>query len=161
MSEYDLRVKEIDQIFAGDLTDNCIDAAIRASANFDHRFPGWQLYCKIVRGDDLYDRHLDAWAIGLARGLCRSIKKNGHQVVKPSARGGWVSISGLDALHRCVTGHFLESGATIAEKLGIRKDKYYAIREAVSGGMIMGFENYRAELHYQYVRVLRDLRNAA
>lgn len=161
MSDYDLRGRDIDQVFADTLTENCIDAGIRASAHFDAGFPGWQLYCKIVRGEALFDRHLDAWAIRIARGLSRATKKNGQQFIKPSARGSWVAVAALDALHRCVSGHYLESGARIADRIGVRKDKYYAIRSAVAGGMIAGFENYRAELHYQYLTVLREHRRAA
>lgn len=162
MSEYDLRVKEIDQVFAAELTDNCIDAAIRASANFDERFPGWQLYCKVVRGDSLYDRHLDAWAIGLARGLTRAKKADtGRDVLRRSARGPWVAVAGLDALHRCVMGRFMDSGERVSAKIGARYKTYLRIRDALAGGMLTGFENYRAELHYQYVTVLREARIAA
>ena len=160
--DYDLKVREIDQIFAiNPIPDSCLDAAIRASANFSDKFPGWQLYCKIVRGESVYDRNLDAWAIGLARALSRARRKDGRPVVRMSSRGNWLGVAALDALHRCVTGRFLDSGARIADRLGVRYERYYAVRQALAGGMLIGFETFRSELHYQYITVVRESRRAA
>lgn len=139
------------------LTDTCIDAAARAASQFDRSYPGWALYSRIARGDTMFDRQLAAWAIWMARSYARAIKVNGQSVVAPRGRrNNWIAQAGLDALDFAVCGYYAESAYLAATRLGVQPAQYRNFRGVLAVCMIEGFENYRAELHYQYRRVCRD-----
>lgn len=161
--DWHLKQRDADQMFAQtELSDNCVDAANRAARQFDAGYPGWQLYSRIVRGDTLFNRQLAAWAIGSARYYARAKKINGQAVVAPRGRrNDWIAQAGIDALYFVIHGHYAESANVTADRLGVWHTKYKRIRGELAAFMLDGFANYQSELHYQYSRVMRDVRRVA
>ena len=77
---FDVRGKDIDTIFATNFTsDRCMTALVHAQQKFHPDFPGWALYRRVLIGDDLLDRTIEAFAIGMARGVARA--RVGHLLV--------------------------------------------------------------------------------
>lgn len=145
-----------------ELSDECIDAANRAALQFDRTYPGWQLYSRIVRGDTMFDRQLAAWAIGCARGYTRAKKINGQGVVAPRGRrNDWIAQAGIDALEFVINGKYDEAAHVAAGRLDVWAPKYRKVRASLTRMMLDGFAFYQAELHYQYMRVLRENRRFA
>lgn len=163
MGSIEIIAKDIDEAFAmPDLSDSCIEAANRTARRFDAYYPGWQLYSRIVRGDSVFDRQLVAWAIGMARMLSRTRKINGHSVIAPRGRrNDWVTQAGIDALEFVIAGRYAEPASVTAERLGVWHTNYQRIRGEVAAAMLDGLESYRAELHYQFHKVVRESRHAA
>jgi hypothetical protein len=153
-----IRSADADAAFARvDLTDTCIDAANRTARMFHGSYPGWEMYSRIARGDAVYDRKLAAWAIWMARSYARATKVNGHAVVAPRGRrNNWIAQAGLDALDFTVYGYYGVNAHVAAAQAGVDSAQYRRFRGVLSMCMIEGFENYRAELHYQYRKVCRD-----
>lgn len=53
IAQMGLRDNDLEQVFSiTPLRDTCVEAAIRASKSFSGGYPGWELYCKIVRSPD-------------------------------------------------------------------------------------------------------------
>lgn len=156
-----VRPADADQSFSlVQLSDTCVDAANRAAKRFDPSYPGWQLYSRIVRGDTVFDRQLAAWAIWCARTYVRSRQRNGHAVVaRRGRRNNWIVSAALDALEFCIQGEYAMLAGPTAATLGVHNAQYQHVRGVLSAMMVDGFENYRAELHYQYSRVRRDESN--
>jgi hypothetical protein len=141
------------------LSDDCIDAANRAAKMFDAGFPGWQLYSRIFRDDNIFDRTLAAWVIGLARYYTRSRKLNGRCVVgREARRNDWIAQAGLDALHCLACGAYPESAYARSVELGVDDKTYKRTRNVVCGAMAQGFRHYVNELHFQLGCVERDNR---
>ncbi len=158
MADYDLRGLSIEQLFAvTPLRDCCIDAANRATRKFNSHFPGWALYARVVRGETYYDRQLEAWAITCARMLSRARQANGHQYLKPSTRGRWIAVAGLDALYT-VLGYPGPDLPERAKLLGVDRLTYTRIYRPVYGAMAMGLLEYSSELSYQLRQVRREER---
>jgi hypothetical protein len=160
----DWYVRELDagQKFASLwLTDDCVDAANRTALQFDVGFPGWQLYCRVFRDDNVFDRALAAWVTGLGRYYTRSRKLNGRCVVAREARrNDWIRQAGLDALHCIVHGQYPESAYARHVEFGVDDKTYKRVRNVVCGAMAAGFRNYVDELYYQLGCVERDNRMA-
>jgi hypothetical protein len=158
-----LKHRDVDQVFAyTQLSDACIDAANRAGKQFDGSYPGWQVYSRMVRGDTMFDRQLTAWAIGCARAYVRGKKINGHAVVAPRGRrNDWVAQAGVDALEFVIFGKYDEAAHVAAGRLDVWAPMYRKVRKSLTALMIDGFANYHAELHYQYMRVMRENREIA
>jgi hypothetical protein len=157
-----IRHRDADQHFARvELSDTCIDAANRTARRFDRSYPGWALYSRIVRGDTVFDRQLAAWAIACARRYARARKVNGQAVVAPRGRrNDWIAQAALDALDYTITGDWHESAYLAATRVGVKDHQYAKFRSSIAAMMMDGFEQYRAELHYQHYRVRRDECNA-
>ncbi len=162
MTTHDILGRDTDEAFAmPELSDHCIDAANRTAKLFDAHYPGWQLYSRIVRGDTVYDRQLAAWAIAMARQHTRTRKTNGQAVVAPRGRGDWVAQAGIDALEFVIAGKYTEAAYITAKRLNVWHTKYKRIRGEVAAQMVIGFRNYRSEIHYQHATVLRESRMVA
>ena len=163
MGNFDIIARDTDEAFATpELSDYCIEAANRTAKLFDPAYPGWQLYSRIVRGDTVFDRQLAAWAIGMARLLSRTHKVNGQAVVAPRGRrNDWIAQAGIDALEFAIAGKYSESANEVAKRVGVWHTKYQRIRGEVAVAILDGLDNYRAELHHQLHRVLRESRAAA
>lgn len=159
--DWNLRGRDADQAFAQVvLSDTCIDAANRASRNYGLMFPAWELYCRVLRGDTMFDRKLRAWSILGGRAYARARQINGHPVVaKRARRNEWIAQASVDALHFVIHGKFDEAAHVAAGRLDVWTPSYRRVRDAVSSMMLFGFDSYRAELHYQYWKVLREERN--
>lgn len=152
--DYDIRALEIEQIFAlNPLPDNCIDAANLAAQKFPLRFPGWQIYCRIVRGESVFDRQITAWAIGAARIYSRMRKTNGRQVVGHASRGPWIAQAAVDAVESVILGKSARSAATSSLQHGVDDEMYARFRNELAGLILLGFQGYAAELHCQFYRV--------
>jgi len=133
---------------------DCIDAANRATENFDEGFPGWQLYSRIARGDRLFDRGLAAWAITIARSVARAKQHTGHPfVARRVRRNDWIMQAGLDALARTIAGKFPEAAFVRAQQFSVDKELFAKLRNGLAHAMIRGFERYCGELFLQYVAV--------
>lgn len=158
-----LKQRDVDQVFAcPQLSDACVDAANRAAKQFEQGYPGWQLYSRIVRGDTMFDRQLTAWAIGCARAYVRAKKVNGHAVVAPRGRrADWIAQAGVDALEFVIFGKYDEAAHVAAGRLDVWAPMYRKVRKSLTAMMIDGFANYHAEIHYQYMRVMRENREVA
>jgi len=158
MGDYQLRGLEVEQVFAlNPIPDDCVDAAIWTSGQFDISFPGWELYSKAIRGDDCFDRKLVAWAYVSARIYTRARKENGRAVVtRDSRRNEWIRQAALDALHYAVFNKFPEGSAyEFSEDSGLAHKTYRRVRESLAALMRYGLALYTQELHYQYSRVQR------
>lgn len=141
------------------LTDDCVDAANRTARMFDPGFPGWQLYSRIFRDDNIFDRTLAAWSISLARFYVRTRKLNGRCVVDASARrNDWIAQAGLDAMECLVTGSYPVSAHFRSAELGVDDKTYKRVRNVVCGAMAQGMRNYVNELYFQLGCVERDNR---
>jgi hypothetical protein len=159
--DWDLRGIDLDTLFAmPELSDTCIDAAIRTQARFSGKFPGWFLYRRVVSGCPLYDRQLEAWAVGCARGLARARTLTGHPMIANRVRGGWVAQAGRDALDYAIFGRYPATAHQRGEMFGIRNVTYAKLRDPIAQCMWIGLETFRAELHAEYWRVRRDERSA-
>ena len=159
VGDWDLRGVDLDAVFAqATLSDTAVDASIRASSHFDNAFPGWFLYRRVIAGVGLFDRQLEAWAVGSARMLARAKKLNGRSYIGMATRGksGWIAQAGRDALDYAIYGHFPAGLNDRARHFGVHSDTYQAVRDPVGKAMWIGLETYRAFLHAEYWRVRSD-----
>lgn len=157
VGDWDLRGIDLDSLFSvSQISDTCIDAAIRTQARFSDKFPGWFLYRRVVSGCPLYDRQLEAWAVGCARSLARARTVTGHPVVASRTRGSWVAQAGRDALDYAIFGRYQEGSTARAARYGVKDDTYRKLRDPVAQSMWIGLETFRADLHAEYWRVRRD-----
>jgi hypothetical protein len=158
LQRHDVTLGDPDAAFARTpMYSECMDAGIRASRQFHREYPGWKLYCRIVRGDYGFDRDLSAWAIGMARSYTRARKTNGRDVVAPRARrNDWVAVAGMDALAFVIYGRFPASFYSRARALGVHEQTYRRVTSSLGACMLFGFENYRSELHYAMRNVCRQ-----
>lgn len=157
--DWDLRGVDLDTLFAADeLSDSCLDAAVRACARFDNSFPGWFLYRRVANGTNLFDRHLEAWAISCARLLARAEKENGRRWISGATRGkpGWIAQAGRDALDFAIFGKYAEGLNERAQRFGVSNKSYQAIRDPMARCMWIGMDTYRAILFAEYWQVRRD-----
>ena len=159
--DWDLRGIDLDSLFAvSQISDTCIDAAIRTQSKFSDKFPGWLLYRRVVSGCPLFDRQLEAWAVGCARSLARARTVTGHPMIASRARGGWVAQAGRDALDYAIFGKYPATDHQRGEMFGIRNVTYAKLRDPIAQCMWIGVETFRAELHAEYWRVRRDEKSA-
>ena len=164
VGDWDLRGVDLDSLFAaGELSDTCLDAAIRTQARFSDKFPGWFLCRRVVSGCPLYGRQLEAWAVGCARSLARARKVTGRPWIagKVRARGSWVAQAGRDALDYSIFGRYAAGLHERAEQFGVAHLTYQKLRDPIAQCMWIGMETFRAELHAEYWRVRRDENNHA
>jgi len=161
--DWDLRGIDLDTLFAmPELSDTCIDAVIRTQARFSEKFPGWFLYRRVVSGSPLFDRQLEAWAVGCARGLARARRVTGRPWIagKVRAKGGWVAQAGRDALDYVIFGRYADSAESRETEFGVSAETYRKLRDPIAHSMWIGLETFRAELHAEYWRVRRDEKSA-
>jgi hypothetical protein len=160
--DWDIRGPGLDAAFIGRLGDTALTAAQWTSAEFDRRFPGWELYRTVISGDSIHLPKLQAYSVAMARGVSRAKRRTGYPVVRKTLRrNAWLRAAGLDALHMVLTGQKPASANYRSEQHGIDKEIYATVRNAVAGGMTIGLETYRAMLFVNYRRVMRadsDLR---
>jgi hypothetical protein len=149
---YDVRGRDLDTVFATDFTsDRCLDALSKAQARFDPAFPGWALYRRLLTGDPLLDRTIEAYAIGMARGVARARKINGRAVVPVGARrNAWVAQAGRDGLDYALYGKFPCGLVKRGDLFGMRKESYQRVRDTVAAGIWAGISTFVSEAHYFY-----------
>lgn len=140
------------------LPDDCIDAAIRATNEFfDPRFPGWEIYSRIVRGDTCFDRRLAAWAIGFARSFARAKRLTGHpSVASRVRRNAWLTQAALDGLEHAISGNALNSAHQREQEFGIDDKLYIRVRATVARVMRAGFNDYAMVFGFQLWQVRRE-----
>jgi len=157
LSDWDVRNMEAEEAFSlNPIPDDCVDAANRASALFDQKFPGWELYCLVARNDLCFKRKLLAWGISCARLYTRATKQNGKPVVaKGSRQNEWIRWAADDALHFLCHSRF-PHGSQIGREMGVTNMTYQRVRVAIAKLCIAGFKTYSNELHYQYRSVGRQ-----
>lgn len=158
-ADYAVRGVDLDSLFAVDaLSDTCIDAAIRTTAKFDNSFPGWLLYRRVVSGSNLFDRQLEAWAIGCARALSRAEQINGRAYISGATRrkSAWVAQAGRDALDYAIFGRYAASADEREQRFGVSHKTYCKVRDPVARGMWIGMDTFRAMLFHEYWQVRRD-----
>jgi hypothetical protein len=167
MTTHDILGRDTDEAFAmPELSDACIDAANRTAKLFDAHYPGWFLYSRIERDDQMYDRQIASWAIGMARQYSRSRKGNGRTVVAPRARGNdWISQAGVDAVE-CLIKYgdpavfdnpdavFEEPAYSVSSRLGVDRETYQKFRLDLAQSMFWGYVRYCGALRWQYIEVL-------
>jgi hypothetical protein len=149
---YDVRGKDLDTIFATSFTsDRCLSAIIAAQQRFHPSFPGWALYRRLLVGDDLLDRTLIAYAIGMARMVARARKLNGRRVVPITVKGSrWLRQAALDGLDYALVGRYPCGVNKRAEQFGMSSDTYQRVRDTVGWGLWMGADAFASEAKYQY-----------
>lgn len=151
---WDIRGPGIDALFSGQLGDTALTAVLWTDRQFDQGFPGWALYRTVVSGDRIFDRTLEAYAIGMARAVARAKRKTGHsEVAHRTRRNEWLKQAAKDALFMVVHGKQPLGAGQRAEQLNIAPATYIRIRDAVAGGMTIGLETYRAMLFANVHRV--------
>ena len=136
-----------------ELSDDALTAAVWTCAKFDSRFPGWELYRRIMVGYEAFDAELLAWVIGCARKLARAKTANGRDYLRVDARGPWIALAAADALHAVIYGRYPVAADKHGCVRGVRLQTYRKIREPVAACIARGLESFRSELHYQYSRV--------
>lgn len=158
VGDYDVRGMDVDSVFATQFTnDDCMSAILNAQANFDPRFPGWALYRRVVTGDGLLDRTLEAYAVCMARGVTRALKANGRYVVgKTTRQGSWVAQAGRDGLDFALFGRYPCGVKEREDRFGVSWKPYQTVRNAVGGGLWIGIATFRASLHNEYFRIKRQ-----
>lgn len=159
VGDWDLRGVDLDSLFAiPELSDTCIDAAIRTQARFSDKFPGWFLYRRVVSGCPLFDRQLEAWAVGCARRMSRARTVTGRTWIAGKVRGrrGWVAQAGRDALDYAIYGRYPDSSEARESMFGVSAETYRKLRDPMARSMWIGMETFRSELHAEYWRVRRD-----
>jgi hypothetical protein len=148
---------DLDTVFASQtLSDRAYGAAQETIRKFDSAFPGWQLYRRIVAGVDAFDRDLEAWAIWMARGVVRAQRANGRPMVfaKVRARPGWIAQAGRDGLDYAIFQRYAEGVNRRAARFGVDSETYLRVRDTVAGGMTIGLNTFRAQLHAEYMRLI-------
>lgn len=157
IGDWSLRGVDADQVFAcQQLSDDAMTAAVRVSARFDPSFPGWQLYRRIVAGVGLFDRQLEAWAVGTARSLARMRKRSGREYIRSANRHpAWIAQAGRDALDFAIYGKYAATTQARSDQFGVHHDTYRKIRDPVSAGMWIGVDTFKSELHAEYLRIRR------
>jgi hypothetical protein len=152
---WDIRGPGIDALFSGQLGDTALTAVLWTDQQFDQGFPGWELYRTVVSGDRIFDRTLEAYAIGMARAVARAKRKTGHsEVAQRTRRNEWLKQAARDALFMVVHGKQPLGVCQRAAQFGDLAPKVYLrVRDAVAGGMTIGLETYRAMLFANVHRV--------
>lgn len=151
---WDVRGPGIDALFAGHLGDTALTAVLWTDRAFDRGFPGWELYRTVISGDRIFDRTLEAYAIGMARALVRAKRKTGHsEVAKRARRNNWLRQAARDALFMVVHGKQPMGAIQRGQQFNVSHTTYIRVRDAVAGGMAIGLETYRAVLFSNVHRV--------
>lgn len=157
--DWSLRGIDLDVLFAqDDLSEAAMSAAVRASAKFNSSFPGWPLYRRVVNGTGMFDRELEAWAVGCGQALAVAEKRNGRRWVSGVVRAkpGWVEQASMDALDYVIFGRHPAGLNERASRFGVSNKTYQAIRDPMSRCMWIGLETFRSVLFAEYWQVRRD-----
>jgi hypothetical protein len=135
----------------------CYDAIARTSAKFHPDFPGWFLYRRVRHGDCRFDRALEAFAIGGARGLARSGKLNGRRYISGATcrKRGWIAQAGRDALDYAIFGKYPAGLDQRAAHFGVHWKTYQAIRDPLAAGLFIGVETWTGALHEEFYSLAR------
>lgn len=133
------------------------DAILRTSARFHPDYPGWFFYRRVRHGDCRFDRVLEAYAVGGARGLARSRKANGRRYISGATcrKRGWIAQAGRDALDFAIFGKYPAGLNERAEYFGVHWKTYQAIRDPLAAGMFTGVEMWTAQLHVEFMQLAR------
>jgi hypothetical protein len=151
---WDIRGPGIDALFSGQLGDTALTAVLWTDQQFDRGFPGWALYRTVVSGDRIFDRKLEAYAIGMARAVARAKRKTGHsEVAQRTRRNGWLRQAARDALFMVVHGKQPLGAIQRGQQFNVSHTTYIRVRDVVAGGMTFGLEAYRAMLFMNVHRV--------
>jgi hypothetical protein len=154
---YDVRGRDLDTVFATSFTsDRCLEALRRTQQRFHPQFPGWELWRMVLTGSPLpvHQRRIEAYAIGMARGLARATKLNGRRVVPLCARRpGWIAQAGRDGLEFALYGKFPCGLGVRAEQFSVRGEGYQRVRDGVAAGIWRGIDNFAGEVKFQYRRL--------
>ena len=154
---FDVRGKDIDTIFATNFTsDRCMTALVHAQQKFHPDFPGWALYRRVLIGDDLLDRTIEAFAIGMARGVARARKVNGRAVVPEGTRGPWIAQAARDAIDFALYGRFPCGVGIRASQFSMRAETFQRVRDATAAGIWQGIDAFASEARYQFTRAGRS-----
>lgn len=159
VGDWDVRGVDLDSVFASAvLTDTAMDAAIRTESEFSNSFPGWFLYRRVAAGVTLFDRVLEAWAVGCARHLARAEKVNGRAYIGEKTRGkaGWIAQAGRDGLDYAIYGRYPEGLVERAARFDVHPTTYQKIRDPIGTCMWIGLETFKSQLHANYWRVRYD-----
>lgn len=139
----------------GGLGSQCHKAITLTAERFSPLFPGWPLYFRVVSGDGLYDRLLEAYAINMGRALSRASTKTGRKFIGKATRGNaWIRQASLDALDMALFGKVVVGAKARAKEFEISHLTYRKIRNTVGSGIWAGIDAYRSELHYQFTELL-------
>lgn len=135
----------------------CYDSIARTTARFHRDFPGWFLYRRVRHGDVRFDRPLEAFAIGGARGLARAGKASGRRYISGATcrKRGWIAQAGRDALDYAIFGKFPAGLNDRAEHFGVHWKTYQSIRDPLAGGLFIGVETWTATLHEEFYSLAR------
>ena len=152
---YHIKGLDVDSVFATNFrSDDCISALWATQAKFSPLFPGWALYRRVIIGDNLLDRDLKAYAIGMARAVARATKESGRQVVGRKTRSpSWIAQAGLDGLDFGLFGKYPCGVDLRAGQFSVSNKPYQRVRDAVGEGLWIGIATFQSELHANYWRI--------
>lgn len=160
MNQFDARGQDYDaafstvQFYKGGISSACHKAIKLTTAKFSEGYPGWPLYSRLVTGDDLFDRRLMAYAVGMARALARSRTATGRAYIGQATRGLWIKQAGLDGLHYAIFGTFPVGLHERAAEFDVANKTYQKVRDPVGGGIRTGIEMWRSELHANFTQLI-------
>jgi len=154
MNDYDAVFATV-KFYSGPLASPCHKAIYETSAQFDPRFPGWPIYRRLIVGDALMDKCIEAFFIGTARRLARAQTKTGRQYISESRRrNDWIAQAGRDAMDFVLFGRYAENAFARADHYGISHPTYRKIRNPLGRGIRDGMDQWIGELHYRFSRIL-------
>ena len=161
MNDYDAVFATV-KFYQGAGASPCHKAVLLTTAKFDRGFPGWQIYHRLVTGDCLFDRAIEAYFVSLARTLARCRTRTGRDYIGASFRdNGWIAQAGRDAMDFVLFGRHVKQGEDEREGLhkraahfGVANKTYQKIREPIGVGMRLGMDTWISELHYQFSQIL-------
>jgi hypothetical protein len=129
------------------------------AAKYSPQFPGWEMYRRLVRGDDLLDRAIKAYFIGGARRLARARTRTGREYIGASTRdNGWLRQAALDAMDYVIFGRYARGLQDRAEQFGIAHKTYQKIRDPLALGVRFGLDGWISELHGHMASVTDEMR---
>lgn len=153
LGDYDVRGRDIDQLFASfgrrTLGDREIWALSLASMVTPDACPGYEAYLTVVAGVDLFTPELERWGMDVARGFASAgYKGKGRKYRRTYVEGykdEWGRYAVRDAVEWFVTGKCV-GGKARGHELSVGENQYRKIRDLVRGCFDIAFAEYKLAL---------------
>ena len=150
LSTFGLRIPDLQDALAGDITASIIDADRIVRGRFNgNGFPNWEMYRTAIAGDTIYSRKLIDWCVAFSVAHCSC------GGVKPSIYSDELAvIAGWDAAHILIHARPIMPYTEAALALGIHHKTYKRVRNQVFKRLKYSLEDYIMELCSAYFHVI-------